>query len=186
MDETIFIYGYLGYKKQERIAKKIFGNKNLICFEYNSSLKQSIEDISYELNQFVKSLKIKSNKKVNLIGISAGGVIAEYYSKFINPKIVDKIATICSPLNGTYLANFYPKKFKGLNQLKRNSILLRKLKYKKLGKNKIINFYSYLDLLVPGNSGKGENPVHTWNFLHFIIQNDKSIFKRIKYFFNKT
>lgn len=180
--KTIFIYGFTGSKKDSIIAKKIFDN--LLCFEYNSKLKQPLEEIAEELNLFIKS-KTKNSEKVNLIGISAGGIIAAYYGKFINQKKTDKIATVCSPFHGTYIPYFYSKKRKGLKELSYNSNFLKKLYSKRLGKNKTINFYSFFDLLVPFNSGKGENPEHTWNFFHFIIQNDKRIFKKIKEFFEK-
>lgn len=179
--KTIFIYGFTGSERFKN-ARKFFDN--LYCFEYNSKLTQPIENIAEELNSFIRS-KTKTNEKVNLIGISAGGIISDYYAKFINSKKVNKIATICSPFGGTYLSFFFPKKFKGLKELSYNSGFLKKLKTKKLGKNKTINFYSFFDLLVPFNSGKGENTKYTWNFFHFTVQHDKRILKKIKNFFEK-
>ncbi len=182
MKKVIFIYGFEGYKNQSKTAKSIFNN--LICFEYNSKLKQPLEEITKELDDFI-NLKIKKDEKVNLIGVSAGGIIASYYTKFINPKKVSKLATICSPFKGSYLTIFYSKKRKGLKELSYGSDFLKKLNSKKLGKNKIINFYSFFDILVPFNSGRGENPVYTWNFFHFAIQNDKKILRKIKGFFEE-
>jgi hypothetical protein len=71
-----------------------------------------------------------------------------------------------------------------LKELKYNSSFLKKLNSKKLDKEKIINIYSFFDYLVPGNSGKGENPVHTWNFIHFTASWDKRILNNIKEFFS--
>ncbi len=183
MKKVIFIYGFKGYKNQSRVAKKILNKYEVICFEYNSNLKQSIKEITLELKDFIDKETIKK-EKVNLIGVSAGGIIASYYAKFVSPEKVDKLATICSPFRGTYVSKFYSKKLKGVRELKKNSYLLKKITAKKLNKNKTINFWCCIDLLVPGNSGKGENPVHTWNFFHFTIHNNKRIFKKIKEFFD--
>lgn len=184
MKKIIFIYGFEGYKQQERVAKKILSDYDLICFEYDSKLKQPLEEITEELDNFINS-NTNKKEKVNLIGLSVGGIIASYYAKFVNPKKINKFATICSPFNGTYIPSFYAKKREGLKELKHNSIFLKKLNSKKLGKHKMINFWSCLDILVPGKSGKGENPIHTWNFFHFTIQNDENIFRKVKEFFEK-
>jgi hypothetical protein len=65
--------------------------------------------------------------------------------------------------------------------MKKNSHFLKELSSKK-SKGKALNFYSYFDILVPGESAKGENPIQTSNFLHFFIQNDKKILKKIEEF----
>ncbi|MEK6913692.1 MAG: alpha/beta fold hydrolase [Nanoarchaeota archaeon] len=184
MVKTIFVYGFKGYNKQIKSAKEVFGNLPLICFEYNSNLNQPLEKIAEELSNFVNS-NTKKKEKINLIGVSAGGIIATYYTKFLSPHKIHKLATICSPFRGTYLSFFYSKKKKGVRELIYNSEFLKNLNSRKLNKYQIINFYSYLDPLVPGNSGKGENSFHTWNFFHFLIQNDKKILRKIKCFFHK-
>jgi len=184
MEKVIFIYGFTGTDRDSNVAKKVLDNYNLICFEYNSDLKQSLEKIAEELDSFIVS-KTGKKEKVNLIGASAGGIIAEYYAKFVSPKKVDKLATICSPFKGSYVPIFYSKERRGLKELFYNSEFLKKLNSRKLNKNKTINFYSYLDVLVPGNSGKAENSHHTWDVFHFTIQNDKKILKKIKEFFDR-
>jgi hypothetical protein len=182
--KIIWVYGFTGYNKQTKTARKILDNYNLICFEYNSRLNQPLEKIAEELDKFITS-KTRKNEKIDLIGVSAGGLIASYYTKFISPGKVDKIATICSPFKGSYLPFFYSQKRKGLKDLLYESKFLKNLNSRKVGKNKTINFFSYLDPLVPGKSGKGENPIHTWNFNHFFVHSDKKILKRIQKFFNK-
>lgn len=184
MKKVIFIYGFTGTNKDSQTAKKVLDNYNLICFEYDSSLRQALEEISEELDDFIIS-KTKSEEKVDLIGVSAGGIIASYSAKFVSPRKIDKLATICSPLNGTYVPDFYTKNRKGLKELEYDSPFLKKLNSKKLGQKKIINFYSFFDYLVPGNSGKGENPIHTWNFIHFTASWDKRILNKTKEFFDK-
>jgi esterase/lipase len=183
MKKVIFVYGFMNSNKDSQTARKVLDNYNVICFEYDSGLKQPIEEIAKKLDDFIFS-KTKKDEKVNLIGVSAGGIIAAYYTKFISPNKVDKLATICSPFNGTYVPGFYTKKREGLKELKYNSSFLKKLNSKKLDKEKIINIYSFFDYLVPGNSGKGENPVHTWNFIHFTASWDKRILNNIKEFFS--
>lgn len=183
MKKVVFIYGLSGSKRDSNAAKRILNDYNLICFEYNSNLKQPLEEIAEELNDFIIS-KTHKDEKVNLIGVSAGGIIASYYSKFVSPKKVDKLATICSPFKGSYVPIFYSKERRGLKELFYNSEFLKKLNSRKMNKTKIINFYSYLDILVPGSSGKAENPYHTWDFFHFTIHNNKSILNNIKEFFS--
>ncbi len=183
MNKVVFLYGFTGSKKDSQTAKDIFSDYDLLCFEYDSKLRKPLEEIAKDLGGFINS-KTSKNEKVNLIGVSAGGIIASYCTKFVSPSKVDKLATICSPFKGSYVPIFYSKKLKGLRELFYGSDFLKKLSSKKLGKDKAINFYSYLDFVVPFNSGKGENPKHTWNFFHFTIQADKKILRKIKKFFN--
>jgi pimeloyl-ACP methyl ester carboxylesterase len=183
MTKIIFLYGFTGSKKNSITAKRIFSDFDFFCFEYDSSLRQPLEKIAGDLGRFIDS-KTNNKEKINLIGVSAGGIIASYYAKFISPKKVNKLATICSPFKGSYVALFYPKRFKGLKQLFHGSEFLKELNSRKIGKSKTINFYSFFDILVPFNSGKGENPKHTLDFFHFTIQNNKKILRKIKKFFD--
>lgn len=183
MKKAIFIYGFMGSKRDSEVAKKVLNNHDLICFEYNSKLKQPLEEIAGELDDFIIS-KTNQKEKVNILGVSAGGVIASYYTKFVSPSKVNKLATICSPFKGTYVPIFYSKERRGLKQLFYGSDFLKRLNSKKLDKKKAISFYSYFDILIPGSSGKAENPHHTWDFFHFTIQNNKRILIKIKEFFS--
>jgi len=184
MEKVIFLYGFKGHKGHANAAKKIFGKQNVLVFEYDSDLKQTMEEIALELKQFIIS-KTSKNEKVNLIGVSAGGIISFYCAKFLLPKKINKVATVCSPFTGTYAAYFYSKKLKGIRQFEYNSSFIKKLKNVRLAKGKLISFWSYFDLGVPGKSAKKENPHYTWNIFHFIIQKDKKILKKIKTFFEK-
>lgn len=181
MNTVIFIYGFTGSTKHARVAKKVFSKSKFLIFEYNSKLKDSIEKISSDLDKFIEK-NTKKSDKIYLIGVSAGGIIAEYYSKILNPKKIQALSTICSPINGTYVTRFYSKKLKGLKDLSRNSKILSKIKSSK-SKVKEINFYSYFDPLVPGNSGKGKNPEKIGNFFHFTIQYNKKTLIKSKDFF---
>ncbi len=181
--KIIFVPGLAGNIKQARAAKKILGQDRILPFKYDTSLKQPIEEISLELKKFIDSHTSKK-EKVSLLGISAGGIISDYYRKFISPEKIDKIITICSPFEGSYITENYSKKREGVKELSENSLLLKKLKAKKV-KGKTMNFYCPMDILVPGNSGKGENPVRTNNFFHFTVHKDKKILKKVKEFLEK-
>ena len=180
-EKIIFVYGWAGNRKQEKTAKQVLKDYDVSCFEYNSRLEQSLEEIAKELDGFVTS-EVDKNERVSLIGVSAGGIISSYYASFVSPEKVNKVITICSPFKGAYFVNFYLSKRRGVRELSKNSPFLKKLNSKKLDKNKTLNFYSCLDILVPRSSGKGENPVHTWNCFHFLIHKDKKIFNKIKEF----
>jgi len=181
MKKLIFVYGFKGNSNQAKIAKSIFSDYNFLIFNYDSNLNQSIEEIAEELNNFICKNTLPK-EKVYLMGVSAGGIICSYFSKFINPKKVIALGTICAPFNGTYVPIFYSKKLGGLQELKYHSSLLKKIKYSK-SKIKEINFYSYFDILVPGKSGASKNAVHTSKFFHFTIHNNKQILNKIKIFF---
>ena len=181
MNTIIFIYGFTGKTKHAKVAKKVFSKSNFLVFEYDSMLREPIEKISSDLEKFISS-STKKGDKIYLIGVSAGGVIAEYYSRVINPDKTTGVATICSPLGGTYVSKLYSKKLKGVKELRKNSSLLNKIKNSKTKIN-VINFYSPLDLLVPGKSGKGKNPVKVKDFFHFTIQYNRKILIKTKDFF---
>jgi triacylglycerol esterase/lipase EstA (alpha/beta hydrolase family) len=160
--KIIFISGFTGGKRDIFLAKRILKNYNLIYFKYNTFLTQSVEEIGKELRIFIKKLKLNKKEKINLIGLSAGGIIALYYAKFLDTeKLIDKIITIHSPINGTYFVGLFPKKFKGLRQMKLNSDFIKRLSKNKTKINQI-NFWNYIDLLVPGKSAKGENPIRDY------------------------
>ena len=88
MTKTIFVYGFEGHRGQLKVAGKIFDD--LIYFEYNSKLTQSLEEIAKDLGDFI-DLKTKKKEKINLIGVSAGGIIADYCLKFVSPSKIYKL-----------------------------------------------------------------------------------------------
>ena len=153
MKKVVFIYGLAGSNKDSETTQKVLDNYKVLCFEYNSGLKQPLEEIAEELDDFIIS-KTKKDEKVNLIGVSAGGIIGAYYTKFVSPNKVDKLATICSPFKGSYVPIFYSKERNGLKELFYGSEFLKKLNSRKLNKNKTINFYSYLMFLFLETRGK--------------------------------
>ncbi len=176
----------MGGKRDMFLIKKILKDFDVIYFKYDSTLMQSIENLAKKLKNFVDGLKLKKNEKVGIIGVSAGGVVADYYLKFFGGwKKTSKFVSICSPLHGTYLSLFeflfFGKRI-GLKQIGRKSDLIKKLESVKLKKVKQLNFWSYLDPLVPGKSGKGENSKHTWFFIHLIVHFWPPLVYKIKKF----
>jgi pimeloyl-ACP methyl ester carboxylesterase len=167
MKKVIFVPGFTGGKRDMYVIKRKLRNFELIYFSYDTWLNKGIEDYSKELKKFIDSLKLKK-EKASIIGVSAGGIIAEYYLKFLDNKRVDKVITICSPFEGSWVAYLFRKK-KGMRQLTRDSHLLKKLRKTKLKGIKEKNIWSKLDFIVPGDSGKGDHPEHTLFFIHPII-----------------
>ena len=172
MKKVIFIPGMSGGRRDMYIIKKKLSGFELIYFPYDVWLNKSIVKYSKELKIFINKLKLKKEEKVSIIGLSAGGIIARYYLEFIDSKNVDKLVTVCSPFKGSYFTiftSFFLKKHKGIQDLRKDSKILKKINKKKLKGIKEKNFYCILDILIPGDSGKGLNPEHTWFFFHNII-----------------
>ncbi len=169
MEKVIFIPGFTGGKRDMVLFKAFLSNYNVIYFDYDTGLNDKIEDIAKSLKRFIDKLKLKT-EKVNIVGVSAGGIIADYYLKYIDNKKVKSFVSICSPFGGTYLTYLFSKKRKGLMQLTPKCGFLKRLSSKKLRHIRKESIWCYLDPLVPGTSGKSENPKHTLFFLHWIIQ----------------
>lgn len=182
MKKVIFLPGFTGGKRDMWLTKKMLKNFEVLYFNYDTGLNKKIEDIAKKLDYFVK--KNVKGEKASIVGLSAGGVIATHYLKFINNKKIDKLVTICSPLKGTWLTHLFSAKRKGLQEISLNSNFLEKLNSKKLNV-KSMSIYSYLDYLVPGNSGKTANSLHTLFFLHPIIQYNPYIINKVKKFLEK-
>jgi len=153
------------------IKKALRKDFEVIYFDYDTGLKESIKSYSRELKEFINRLKLKRGEKVSLVGFSAGGIIAEYYARFLDKNRVDKIVTICSPFGGTWYNRVHSSKRKGLKELGYDSKLLKEIKKKKIRKDiDELNIWSYLDPLVPAKSGRGSGiSLHTYFFIHWII-----------------
>ncbi len=183
MKKVIFIAGMYGGKRDQFILQKILKNFKVIYFPYNTKLYETFETIAKQLDYFIKNLNLKKDEKVSIVGVSAGGIISDYYLKFIDIKRVNKIAIIYSPFKGTYLTHLFSKKRKGIHQINYSSKFLNKLNSKKIKNVKIISFWSFLDPLIPGTSGKYKNSHHSLFFLHWIVQFWPPILYKIKNFF---
>ena len=83
------------------------------------------------LDDDVKNLASQLDKykdcKITLIGLSKGGLIAMRYITTTNDNRVDKVITISSPLNGTYMADFLPSSSSIYKQLRHNSEITQEI-----------------------------------------------------------
>ena len=123
----------------------------------------SIVELTDLLNYLILE-KYGKEKELDILGFSMGGIIGRYWIKKLNGyKRTRRFITIGSPHNGTLTSQLIPKyPFKGISEMKINSILLRDLSrsdYLLSGIN-CISFFTYWDLMVfPGwraclNSGE--------------------------------
>ncbi len=182
MKKVIFVCGMSGGKRDMFLIKHILKDFNVIYFPYDVWLNETIEQSAKRLEKFVNELNLNKKEKISIVSVSAGGIISEYYLKFLDNKKVDKIVTLCSPFKGTWLAELFFKGNKGLRELRKESPLLKKIQNKKLKNIKELNFWCYFDPIVPGKSARGENPRHTLFFLHWIIQFWPPVIYKIKEF----
>ncbi len=180
MKKVIFICGMSGGKRDMFLIKKILKEFKIIYFPYDVWLNETIKQTAKKLKKFID--KLNSKNKVSIISVSAGGIILEYYLKFLDNKKVDKVITICSPFKGTWLAKVFFRSHKGVQELREGSNLLKKIRNKKLKKIKELNFWCYFDPIVPGKSAKGGHPKHTLFFLHWITQFWPPIIYKIREF----
>jgi pimeloyl-ACP methyl ester carboxylesterase len=164
--KIVYVPGFLEGREQLPILRYVLAKHKVIYFDYDTSLKETIPKLAMQLKYFINNLKLEATEKIALIGYSAGSTIAEYYLKFIDSKKVSKFILVCSPIEGTFLANIFPKNRKGLQQVKPKSKFLADLAKKKLPGVKKTSFYCPFDIITPGTPVKHENSVKTFYFLH--------------------
>ena len=181
MKKVIYVPGFIGKPKDTRVIKPALVNFEFIYFDYDTSLKEPLDKIARKLKRFINNLKLGECEKIDIIGFSAGGVISDYYLKFLDKTKVEKFVSIHSPFKGTYLASL-SKTRKGLQQLKPKSSFLNKLSKKKLTCIKTKNIYSKFDPIVPGDSGGGVNSKSHSFFIHPYAMLWKPVVREVKKF----
>ena len=123
----------------------------------------SIVELAKLLNDLILE-KYGLEKKLDILGFSMGGIIGRYWiKKFNGYKRTRSFITVGSPHNGTLASQLIPKyPFRGISEMKINSLLLRDLSNYDYLLNGIncISFFTYWDLMVfPGwraNLNSGE------------------------------
>ena len=123
----------------------------------------SIIELAKLLNDLILE-KYGLEKKLDILGFSMGGIIGRYWiKKFNGYKRTRSFITVGSPHNGTLASQLIPKyPFRGISEMKINSLLLRDLSNYDYLLNGIncISFFTYWDLMVfPGwraNLNSGE------------------------------
>ncbi len=141
MKTVVIIPGLLGFSLDYTPIVSYL-NKNGIndchVFNYNHKEKLGEIEIGWVARDFDKFVKKLNKKKIYLIGVSAGGIIASYWLEFLNgKKICNSCITINAPFHGSYLA--YMSKFHEINELRTKSNILKSLR-EKMSKSKV-NYY---------------------------------------------
>ena len=124
---------------------------------------KSIVELTYVLNDLILD-KYGYDKELDILGFSMGGIIGRcWIKKFNGYKRTRRFITIGSPHKGTLASQLIPKfPFRGISEMKINSLLLRELSRSDYLLNSIscISFFTYWDLMVfPGwraNLNSGE------------------------------
>lgn len=179
--KIIYIPGFLEGKEQLPVIKFALSKHNVMYFKYDTGLKESVPKLALQLKHFIDKIKLKKNEKLGIIGFSAGGIIADYYLKFIDSSKVSMFISICAPVRGTFLPNVCSKKRKGLQQLKKDSKFLSDLQKKKLQHVKKLSIWCPYDLIVSGKPAKqNENSVKTCYFLHVFAPCWPTIISKIR------
>ena len=114
----------------------------------------SIVELTNLLNNLILE-KYGLEKELDILGFSMGGIIGRYWiKKFNGYKRTRKFITVGSPHNGTLTSQLVPEyPFKGISEMKINSVLLRELSQCDylLKDINCISFFTYWDLMVfPG------------------------------------
>jgi triacylglycerol lipase len=160
MTPILFVHGFGGgsyeFKPIESYLKKK-GDFKFYEFVYPRRFgEESIKNIAQSLKKFVSN-NIKE-KKLAIIGISQGGIIAEYYLKNFNKKKIDCLITLCTPHKGSLAAYF--RSIPGFLDLRPGSKTIIELdNYMRKSKIPLYSVFTPFDLMViPGwnaNPGYG-------------------------------
>ena len=114
----------------------------------------SIVDLAKSLDELIIK-KYGSEREIDILGFSMGGIIARYWIKKFNGYLKTKrFISVGSPHHGTLTAQLVPKNFlKGISEMKINSSLLKELSDYDYLLTKIdcVSFYTRWDFMVfPG------------------------------------
>ncbi|MFH1133939.1 MAG: hypothetical protein V1735_05585 [Nanoarchaeota archaeon] len=186
MKKIVFIGGMVGTRFDSLMFRKAFAGYVIHEFHYNQMLIEDIPTVAGKLKGFIDSLQLADGEKIGIIGLSAGGIIADYYLKFLDSGKTDTFATVFSPFGGSNLGIFFSRKYLGIHDLTKGSALLAKLREMKIENIRMISIWSYLDYIVSGTSGRYENPKHTFFFIHSISQFWPPIAFSLKRFFDNA
>lgn len=183
MKKVIYVPGFTGGRRDLQGFKAALKDEfEVLYFDYDTFLKDSLEENAGKLEKFIESLSWNDGEKGAIIGMSAGGVIADYYLKCLKNGRIDKFISLCTPFKGTCLAAI-PTKRKGLKELRINHPFLCKLAEKKLENIDEENVYSPFDMVViPGSSAKGVHPKVCYFPIHPLMEFWPEAIKEIKRF----
>lgn len=157
MEPVLFIHGLTGWRFHyfplENYLKKK-GIRKIYEFNYEKRFGEvSLREIARDLNKFIKE-RVKE-KKIIIIGLSQGGLIANYYvQNYKNP--VNKCISICTPFKGVWWASLLSRP--GLKDLRLKSDFVKEIESnikKERKKTKVYSIWTPFDLIAfPGWNSK--------------------------------
>ena len=150
----LFIHGFGGGRYEFQPIIRFLKKKGFTRFyEFTYPKKHgevSLTEISRKLGEFVK--KEVKEKRINIIGISQGGIIARYYFQNNKQKKIDRFITLCAPHKGSLMGYLLSRP--GFLDLRPKSKILEEIKKKK-DKMEYFCVYTPFDLMVfPGWNAK--------------------------------
>jgi len=167
MNKVIFIPGFLRKTGAPAPLKRVLGkNFEVIDFVYDTSGRTKIEVLAKRLKKFIDKIHLEKEEKINIIAFSMGGLIASYYSKFIDNKKISKLITVATPFRGSHWATRFFSKRNAIKQMRPRSFFLKRLNKKKFTRIKQESFWDKYDLIVGGSSAKYGHSKRFNFFLH--------------------
>ncbi len=166
----ILVHGYLHNSTGMLIQKKLFeknGYRNVFTIDLGAwPVNKRIEDyatlLQKKVNEIVNMPGMNSEKRVNLVGHSMGGLVCAYYAQHLasaDKVVVGKIATMLSPLRGTKMSIFGFGKC--ARQMSHKNKFVNHLSYeiRYLPKAEYLHFGSKTDFIVSQKSAFNDDPL---------------------------
>lgn len=196
----LMIYGFGATRRTLAILENRLKQDGYTIFSLNlggligTFNTSSIEETARHIDSKIESLYKKHNIKgrMSIVGHSKGGLIGQYYTKFLNGKRVRALITLGTPHNGNpwaMLAAYTPVGFicKSLKQMSPNSDFIKRLKERSFPKHvKVYSIYSKDDTVCPYPvSVLDEAPqvknIEVMGVTHSELLIKKSVFNAIKH-----
>jgi hypothetical protein len=158
MKNVLFIHGFGGgvyeYRPIQKFLKDKFGDQ-IAFYEFAYKEKFGQKELGFIADKLTKYIDEKlKDKRFCVIAFSQGGIIWRIYESQNHSlnNCTDKVITICTPHNGSWLAYIFGFFLPGVRDLKPDSLLLQKLNNQKTNL-KYYSIYNPLDLMVfPGTN----------------------------------
>ena len=157
MEKIIFVPGINAQNWNSNIVdlfsiRLILNKYDVRYFMYDRKADESLMNVAKDLRKYINKIKLKKGEKIILIGHSAGGLIIDYYLKFLNNKKVSQFVSIATPFKGCLWLNYIHEDKKAIEEMAPGSSFLKKLTKKRIGNVKRLSIWCYADYVVPGKS----------------------------------
>jgi len=190
---VLMIYGFGATRRTLAILENRLKKAGYTIFSFNlggffgtfntSSIEETARHIDTKVEKLYKKYKIRG--KMSIVGHSKGGLIGQYYVKFLNgSRRVKCLVTLGSPHNGTpwcLLAAYTPLAWvcKSLKQMSPLSGFIKKLKSKKFPKAcNVYSIYSKEDTACPFPVGVLEEAPNVCNIEVFDVTHSELLIKK--------